>query len=682
MNFQQLLDSNDFLYYPKLSSDIFKAMESFDGVVVLDPLYDEATSNLAKIGILFKACIHTLCLNLSPYYSARFEQVKANILKRDIIHFNYFEKNNAFLNVPEISNLVFTLMNDPQTEWTIPKQPLPNEKTLYNRIAFAFASLRHTINLKLFPSFSKKFYDTTKNITDIIQRKKENKIIKAQEKEEKAIKDLENYNKAKASLISKLKNTNKIVMDGQKKIEETRMQLNLLEDPSNNNFPSQIEINKKTLEIEKIEKIISLDKEIEKINILNETYEKTIKGIKDKISKITNEFTYTTRIHLGIAIDQTTIDELKVYNETLIEHEEELGISKKNSDCKLQELFNLKKDEVHLNKIDSQKKLNKLKNEIEEIKKQLDSDLKEKRNKIFKLNAKLKTKKSKVKNNEELLKRYIENEKELYDKLIAETPDIFSPEIEAVQSAEKADTLGIKILANEDQTIENKEPIEKEPIEKEPIEKEPIEKELIKNVPIKTEDRVYHSTNPFAQDIPLIETKAEPILTKKIELLNIFDSYNKPVSKIVESFLSRFPEDDILSVKKVNDEFKIYIKKPMKLWVPKIDLDDPIGGSILIFENEFHVKPFSKGFHFTKGFLVYSQVTKLGISKLMTANIYNILENQPNNFTIEAGMDIFLVGRQAEQRAIKFDQTIERWGSSNISEVVEGDHVEFLNKKL
>jgi len=663
MNFQQLLDSNDFLYYPKLSSDIFKAMESSDGIVVLDPHYDEADSHLAKIGILFKACIHTLCLNLSPFYSERFEQVKANILKRDIIHFNYFEKNNAFLNVPEISNLVFTLMNEADKKWAISVKPLPNEKTFYNRIAFAFASLRHSINLKLFSSYSKKFYDTTKSITDISQRRKENKIIKAQEKKEKIIKDQEIYNKAKDYLISELKKTNKIVADDQKKIEEIKMQLDLLEDPSNSDSPAQLEILKKTFEIEKIEKIIALDKEIDKIKTLNETHEETIRGIKDKISKITNEFTYITRNRLGLTINQTTIDELKVYDETLIEHEMELGISRKTMDSKLQELFNLKKDEVHLNKIESQKKINKLKNEIEEIKKQVDSDLKEKRNEIFKLNAKLKTKKSKVKNNEELLKRYIENEKELYDKLIAEKPDIFFPEIEnEIKIAEKAAAIGIEILANEDQTIEKKEAVDKEPI--------------------KNEERVYHSTNPFAQNIIQIEPKAEPILSKKTELLNILTSYNKSVSKVLESFLSRFPEDNILSVNKLNDELKIKLNKPMKLWVPKIDLDDPIGGSILIFENEFHVKLLSIGFLFTKGFLVYSQVTKFGISKLMTANIYNILENQPNNFTIEAGMDIFMVGRQAEQRKILLDQTIERWGSPNISEVLEGDHVEFLNKKL
>lgn len=673
MNFQKLLDSNDFLYYPKLSSDIFKAMDSIGGVVVLDSHYDEATGNLAKIGILFKACIHTLCLNLSPFYSARFELVKANILNRDIIHFNYFEKSNAFLNVPEISNLVFTLMNKADKKWAISLKPLPNEKTFYNRVTFAFSSLRHNLNLKLFSSYSTKFYDTTKNITDIIQRKKENKIRKAQEKEEKILKDQEIYNKAKSSLISTLKSKNKIVIDGRKKIEELRVQLNLLEDPNaNNDSPLQLEINKKTLEIEKIEKQISLDEEIQSINTLNETHVETIRGIKDKISKIENEMSYKSAIFFGYPISQTIIDELKAYKDTLIEHEKELKTSKDSRDEKLQELFTLKKDEVHLTKLDSQKKITKLKNEIEEIQKQVRSDLREKRGKIIELKSELNIKESKVSNTEELIKEYIENDKELYDKLIAETPDIFSPEIDVVSSAEKAETIARKIVADEDSTDE-----EQTIGEKKPLEKEPVEEESIKN-----EDRVYHSTNPFAQNIFLIEPKAEPILSKKNELLNIFTSYNKPVSSMLESYLSRFAEENVLSINKVNDELKIKLKKPMKLWVPKIDKDDPDGGSILLFENEFHVKLSHKGFEFTKGFEVYSQITKFGISSFVTANIYNILENQPNNFTIEAGMDIFMVGKQAEERKILLDQTIERWGSPNISEVVEGDHVAFLNKKL
>lgn len=664
MNFQQLLDSNDFLYYPKLSSDIFNAMEKPEGIVVLDPHYDEADSHLAKIGILFKACIHTLCLNLSPFYSERFEQVKANILKRDIIHFNYFEKNNAFLNVPEISNLVFTLMNKADKKWAISVKPLPNEKTFYNRIAFAFASLRHTINLKLFSSYSKKFYDTTKNITEIIRKEKQDKMNEAQEKEARIIRKNERYEKAKASLISHLKAKNKIVLDETKRIDELKIKLSLLEGPNvDNNHPSKIEIDNKNLEIEKIKKQITLDDEIQNINSLIETHEKSIKEIKDKISKIENESYYKTAKWFNYPISQTTIDELKTYTDKIIEHENELKTNKANKDIKLQELFNSKKDEIHLSKLESFKKIENIKIEIDQIQKQLNIDLREKKIKIIELKTELKIKESTVENTEELINQYILYEKKIYDKLISETPDIFFPEIEnEIKIAEKAAAIGIEILANEDQTIEKKEAVDKEPI--------------------KNEDRVYHSTNPFAQNIIQIEPKAEPILSKKTELLNILTSYNKSVSKVLESFLSRFPEDNILSVNKLNDELKIKLNKPMKLWVPKIDLDDPIGGSILIFENEFHVKLLSKGFLFTKGFLVYSQVTKFGISKLMTANVYNILENQPNNFTIEAGMDIFMVGRQAEQRKILLDQTIERWGSPNISEVVEGDHVELLNKKL
>lgn len=164
--------------------------------------------------------------------------------------------------------------------------------------------------------------------------------------------------------------------------------------------------------------------------------------------------------------------------------------------------------------------------------------------------------------------------------------------------------------------------------------------------------------------------------TAKTTTIETFERFNLGLAKVLKSFLSRFECKEILSFTEQNGNFNITLQKPLKLWIPKIKNSDPHGGSILLFgmENLVSGKLTKKGIEFTKGFEVYCKQSWYGF---VTASILAMNETNNDSFDLTAGK----YGIN-QSKCCGLSETIHHWGSSHISEVVEGDHEAFLNTKL
>lgn len=679
MDFQTLLDSNQFLNYPKLSTDIFNALNVPDGVVVLDANYTTSNGLFAKIRLLFNSIIHKLRLNLSASYSTRFEQVKAGILNRDITHYNYFEKSNAFLNVPKISKLIFKVMNKPDKNIVPSENLAPNTNTLYNRITFALSSLRHNINLKISNNYVTKFTNASNKISNAIKLNKIIAISKTNRKQKKidskqiklATKQKEAESKTN-DFICALNKRCEHSHDANNNITKLKLEISELEkqlEVFNEGFTlTHQEVTNKKQTLEKIEGksseneilIEKLEKTVNEIKTVIDNLEKTIISQKNSLKAFQEELVsviYKCEVEaaklFNRPLNRDLPKELEIISENLKNNE---GVLKSYQTQHIDETEKLRA--CKNNKKSFAKEIKTFEKEIEKLNELILSEANHIQEKIIELTEELENEKCKLQSSKKAISGYIKINQTIFDTVRKISDNGLDPILKTLFDEEKNEQISIIPTA---QKIEE------------------IKEQLLPKKPIESVINIEKSE--FIVEPEIENIKVEKPKTKHSEIIDFFNTYNKPVSALLTSFLSRFPEEDVLDIIKKDNEFVIHLKKPMQLWVPQKDINDPVGGSILLFgiENEVQGKLSNNGFVFTKGFEIYSKHQTWG---LVTPNIYSILEEKPGLFAIEAGMNVPFLGKQAETRPIQLAELTKIWGSAEISEVVQGSYIDFLNRKL
>jgi len=634
LDYNNLLNSSGFLNYPELSKEVFKGMNNPSVKIILKKDYTKNTLNLFnRIIFCFNSIIHKLYNNLSVSYSANFERIKADVLKKNGLDLDYFLHSNAFLNLPEISKLVFDLIKQPNFKFLVPKQQnnVPDDSFM-NRIYFVYSSIQHNLWLTFSSSYCNKFKTAATKVSDAITskiNKQTDKIKKQKEKEDKKDKLKEN---------NFVKSTNEKYLEINLKQEEFKNTK-----VSTEKLAEQIElITKKTspehLDIEK------KGKEKDHIKLEISKNEKKMDALTSEISNLDKEISNLHEGVNGLKSDQS--------NSFLNIFKNEEGKTQLANNIKAQEASleikknNLTEKTTELNTLISstkvlKKEFNKIPKKIKNIEIKIDEKLKSSKQEHAEKTKRLNLLTNFLNDLQNDFKEHLleDENKSLYDSLVKRDKPAFSePEMVFINELINGKT------KETDTKTETKKP------------------ETPENKP---EKKI---------DLPL---KPEIIKTAACCIVEKFKQFNPKLSTILESFLSRFNEKDILSFDEKDGNFSIKLQKTLKLWVSRTTDADPEGGSILLFGMQTLVegKINEKNIQFTNGFEVYCKSNwPLG---LLTANVYSFSEKNQDQFDLTAGKIGF-----TKSETLSIADTINKWKSPKLAEVVVGDHVHFLNEKL